>query len=183
MTEATNPSALGALGINGKLFLAQLVNFAIVLVVAWKWAYGPLVKAMDAREKKIKQGLKDADTGRRALSEAEEKKERLLQTARIEAHDLVESAKQEAEQERQRIRAAAQEDLDRQLDEARARLRQDKAAMFASLRQEVGDIVMLATEKVTKRAQDADAQRVWIADAIEQLEIASPKVVRVHRKK
>ncbi|MFA6428993.1 MAG: F0F1 ATP synthase subunit B [Patescibacteria group bacterium] len=171
MTEAvTDPGLLGSLGINGKLFLAQLVNFAIVLFVVWRWAYKPLLKIMDDREKKIKQGLRDAEQSKRALSEADEKKEALLQSARIEAHDLMEETKKNAEHERTNIKIAAQKDLERQLEEARARLRQDKEVMLSSLKKEVAELVVLATEKVTKQAHDPKVQRAIISDAIDGLD-------------
>ena len=49
--EATG--GLGTLGINGKIFLAQLVNFVLVLIVLWRWAFTPIVKILDKRRDQI----------------------------------------------------------------------------------------------------------------------------------
>ena len=45
--EAAKESVLGALGVNWKLFIAQLLNFSVVLFIMWKWVYTPLLKAID----------------------------------------------------------------------------------------------------------------------------------------
>jgi F0F1-type ATP synthase membrane subunit b/b' len=57
MPDPASTDLLGKLGINAPLFLAQLVNFSIVLLVMWKWVYTPLVKLMDKRAQEIADGL------------------------------------------------------------------------------------------------------------------------------
>src|SRR3989338_10025020 len=54
-------SVLGTLGINWKLFLAQLLNFGIVLFVFWKWVVKPLGTTLTKRQERIESGLKNAD--------------------------------------------------------------------------------------------------------------------------
>src|SRR3990167_360095 len=58
--EAAKTDVLGTLGINWKLFMAQLVNVGIVIFVLSKWVFKPLVKLMDDRVKKIDDGLAHA---------------------------------------------------------------------------------------------------------------------------
>jgi len=47
--------------IEWQLIIAQLVNFAIVLFVLWKFAYNPILKTLNDRTKKIEKGVKDAE--------------------------------------------------------------------------------------------------------------------------
>ena len=47
---------LGNLGINGKLFMAQLINFAILFFILRKFAYQPILKVLDERKDKIDKG-------------------------------------------------------------------------------------------------------------------------------
>src|SRR3989338_4615733 len=54
-------SVLGTLGINWKLFLAQLFNFGIVLFVFWKWVVKPLGATLTKRQERIEAGLNNAD--------------------------------------------------------------------------------------------------------------------------
>src|SRR5574340_228833 len=60
-SEASNQGLAGTLGINWKLFIAQLVNFGIILAVLWKWVFIPVAKNLAARTEKIEKSLNDAD--------------------------------------------------------------------------------------------------------------------------
>ena len=51
---------LGNLGLDPGLFIAQLVNFLVVLLVLWRFAYRPLLKLLSERTEKIEGGLKMA---------------------------------------------------------------------------------------------------------------------------
>ena len=56
--EATG--GLGSLGLNVKIFIAQLINFAIVVLVLWKWVYNPIVALLEKRQTTIEKSLKEA---------------------------------------------------------------------------------------------------------------------------
>src|SRR3954467_12266796 len=62
-TEATTASGgvLGTLGVDWKLFLAQLINFGIVLFIFWKWVVKPLGTTLTKRQERIEAGLKNAE--------------------------------------------------------------------------------------------------------------------------
>ena len=67
---ATGP--IGALGINLKLFIAQLINFAVILLVLWRFAYKPLLAIMKERQKKIEDSLDNAKKIETRLGQAEQ---------------------------------------------------------------------------------------------------------------
>ena len=60
------------LGIDVKLVIAQLVNFFILLYVLKRFAYKPVLKILEDRERKIEKGLKDAQSAEKRLHEMEE---------------------------------------------------------------------------------------------------------------
>jgi F-type H+-transporting ATPase subunit b len=170
MTEpVSSAGVLGTLGINGKLFIAQLVNVSVILFVVWRWVYRPLLRLMDAREKKIAEGLANADKAKLSLSDAERTREELLRTARLDAHALMETARQEAEEERKRLMAQTQADLERQLEEARDRLKREKDATLDQARKEVAQLVLNVTEKVVPGVVAGDRERALIQQAIAEL--------------
>ena len=90
-------SVIETLGINGKLLLAQLINFGIVVFVMWRWVYKPLMKMMDERAKEIAGGLKNAKEAELQLSSASSEKEALLNAARAEAHAILEDGRAKSE--------------------------------------------------------------------------------------
>ena len=48
---------IGVLGINGKIFLAQLVNFGLILLVLWRFAFKPIVARLEARRERIEKKI------------------------------------------------------------------------------------------------------------------------------
>ena len=169
MTEPTT-GVLQTLGINWMLFLAQLINFGLVLYVVYRFIFKSVLKTMDDRAKKIGQGLTDADKAKKQLEEAEAHKKAVLQAAKREANGLVDAAKEKAEQEKQKIVDSTQADLDRQLEEARARLKHEKEGIIGAIKNEMADLVTLATEKVSAGAVNVAGQRDLVKQAIDELE-------------
>src|SRR4051812_9569976 len=58
---AESSGGIGSLGIDKVKFIAQLVNFAILLFVLWKYAFGPVGRKLEERTAKIEKALHDAD--------------------------------------------------------------------------------------------------------------------------
>ena len=62
---------MAALGINLGFFIFQVLNFTIVLVLLYAWAYKPILNALENRKKKIAQGMEDARIAAEARANAE----------------------------------------------------------------------------------------------------------------
>jgi F-type H+-transporting ATPase subunit b len=103
-----------SLGLDWKLLLAQIVNFAILFVILKKVLYKPLIKAIDDRNKKINDALKNsqeienklkkiADTEANLISKAKEnakkEKDELMAAASLEREKMIEDAKESAKRE------------------------------------------------------------------------------------
>jgi len=169
MTEAASPGVLQSLGLNWQLFLAQLINFSLVLYVVWRWIYRPLLKIMDARSKKIEQGLANAEAAKKQLAEADTQRKNIAQAARKEGQRLVEEARKKAEQEKGRVMAETEVSLDIQLNDARARLKHEKEAVIGAIKNEMADLISQATEKVAMGAVDQTKQRDLIKQALQDM--------------
>lgn len=167
--EATG--ALGKLGVNGQLFLAQLVNFAIVLFVMWRWVYKPLMQKMDERAKKISDGLVFSQKADVRLSEAELEKEKVVQSAKAEAHVLMEQASAKAEALRHEKLAQAKTEIEKIITEAKEQIKNERTSAFDALKKDVADLVTLATAKVVSGI-DAKTQRGLVQNAIKEIEKA-----------
>ncbi|MFH1973819.1 MAG: F0F1 ATP synthase subunit B [Patescibacteria group bacterium] len=141
---------IGALGINAKLLLAQLVNFSVLLFVMWKWVYTPLLKTMDARAKKIQDGLDFAKQASLQLKEIDEEHRRMLREAKAEAHALIEDAALKAEAVRKSKTTETASEIEKMLADAKTRMAQERDATFEVLRNDIAQFVTLATKKVVE---------------------------------
>ncbi len=172
MSEPVSQSILGSLGINGRLFIGQLVNFAVILFVVWRWVYKPLLRMMDEREKKISGGLRNAETAERRMAECASQTQSMRRRAEQDAEQLMEDAKKQAEEKRRQIMDETQKELDRQLSDAKERLAREKEIVLDSARREVVDLVTLALEKIAPGVARGEHGKKFIDDAVMDLERA-----------
>ncbi|HWR00114.1 MAG TPA: F0F1 ATP synthase subunit B [Candidatus Methylomirabilis sp.] len=169
-TEAVHSNVLGTLGINWKLILAQLVNVGIVIFVLTKWVFKPLLKLMEERAKKIDDGLQHAKEADSRLKQAKEFESELIAKARAEARTIIDEAVANGEKERTQRVERSKQDIDAQIEDAKSKVRQERTDALEAVRREVGELVMLATGKVTAGAVDEEAQRRYLERALGELE-------------
>lgn len=139
---------LGSLGINGKLFLAQLVNFAILFFVLKKFAYQPILKVLDDRKDKIEKGLKNAEEAGEKLEKITIKEKEVLSKANAKAQSILLQAESKAEKNRQIAVKKTEEDVNILMKRAEQRIQEKKEQMLDDLKKDVAELVVLATEKV-----------------------------------
>lgn len=168
MVNEASQSVLGTLGISWKLFLAQLINFAIVVAVMWKWVYTPLLKMMDQRAKQIAQGLKDASDAKKRLAEGDAEKDKLIRDARGEGQKLIEEAQNRSETLRQEKLEQTKAEIEKIVAETKERINQEKEATFNALQNDIADLIAQATEKVALKF-DEKQQRMLISEALTEL--------------
>lgn len=147
MPPEAHESVLGALGVNWKLFIAQLVNFSVVLFVMWKWVYRPLLKIIDARTAKIDKGLKDAEAAASAKSGAEKASEEAILTARREAQRILEEAQKQAGTERAEMKAKTQAELAALIQQGKDALAAEKEKMVREARSDIAELAVEAAKK------------------------------------
>jgi F-type H+-transporting ATPase subunit b len=170
MTEVTQTGVLESLGINWMLLIAQFVNFAFIVLILWLLVYRPLMRAIDKRNKKIADGLSQAEQAEQALFKAEQDKEAMLRAAEKQAEKTLSEVRQEAIDERKRLQAETQAELERQLSLSREKLKQEKEHMVTEAKKELGELVVLATAKVTEGELKIPAQKKIVEGALSQVE-------------
>ena len=151
--EATG--GLGALGINLKIFLAQLVNFLVVIFVLWKWAYHPIVKMLESRTEKIEKGMKAAQAAETRLAEFEAKKSAMLKEAKQEAARIQEEARAAAEEQKDRLIVRAKEQVSEVIAKGKEQLKAEKEAMIREAREDLVHLVIEGARKILEDGVDA----------------------------
>lgn len=159
MTEVVSqPGLLGSLGIKGGLFVAQLINFLVILFIVWRWIYRPLLRSMDERGQKIALGLRQAEEAKTALRDAQEAKRTFLKEADHEARSLVEKARTEAEKQRQAMLSQTRQEIERQVEQVRLQLKEEREATMKAAKGEIAGLVLLATQKVLGQSLNEESR-------------------------
>jgi F-type H+-transporting ATPase subunit b len=146
--HATEPGIAGMFGISWKLFIAQLVNFAIVLLVLWKWVFTPVTRALQKRTARIEESLRTAEKVAHEKTEFEKWKKGEMSKARIEGSAIVAQAKTEAEVVRAELLAKAKQEQEKLLQEGKLELERAETQMLQEAKGKLAELVVSATEKV-----------------------------------
>lgn len=127
------------MNINATL-IGQSIAFIVFVLFCMKYVWPPLLSVMQAREKRIAEGLDTADRADKdlelakqeaahKLKEAKEQAALIVEQANKRAGNIIEEAKLQAQQESERLKAAAQADLEREVARAREQLRAQVSAL------------------------------------------------------
>jgi len=160
---------LGTLGIDWKLFLAQLVNFAIVLFVFWKWVVKPLGTTLTNRQEKIEQGLKNAEYTEAEKKNFEEWKLAEMKKVRTEADQILRTTTDTANKIKQDTLTEAQVQAAKVMEQAKTTMESDKAQMMKEARAEISTLVISASEKILRAKLDGKHDQELISNSIKDV--------------
>jgi F-type H+-transporting ATPase subunit b len=159
--EGADPGLVGQFGINGKIILAQLVNFGVVAFLLWRFAFKPVLATMDERQHTIAEGLRFAEQAKTDLQEAEKRQAEILREANSKAQEILHEAREasRAFEERMKNETTAQiQEMRRRAEDANELERQK---MLSEVRGEVARLVVLTSAQVLQRELGAeDRQRL-----------------------
>lgn len=137
-------------GIDWRLLVIQTINFALLLLILWRYLYRPLVKVLDERRGKIAESVQKAEAADRRLAEADMEGKSLVAAAGKEAEGLVAAGRSRAAGESAEILKKTEEKAHALLADASARAEEAKRQALAAGEKEIARAAMLAAEKILK---------------------------------
>jgi len=146
-------SLLDAFGIDGKLLVAQLVNFGVLFVALTWLLYKPVMKTLDERAAKIAQGVEDAEIASEKAAHADEEAAKVVKGAETEAEGIVSSARDLAGSEKSRIMKEAEARAAQVAADAEARAEETAAKALRDSEKEVARLAVLAAERVLRESK------------------------------
>ena len=141
---------IGALGFNLPALVAQLINFALLLIIFRLLLYKPLLKMLDERKQRIQEGLEASDEAKRRLSETEQEVAKELDKARQQGQEQIAQAQQIAARIQEEARRRRETEAEQLLERARGEIALERDSAIASLRREFADLTITAAERVIK---------------------------------
>jgi len=154
---------------NPGLIFWTAVTFVIVLLILKKIAWGPILTALEEREKGIQSSI---DRAHKAKDEAEailQKNRALLSKADAESDRIIREGKDYAEKLRADLTEKAQAEAKKMIATAKEEIEQEKRRALDVLRNEVADLAVKGAEKIIKTALDADMQKKIVNTMIQDL--------------
>jgi F-type H+-transporting ATPase subunit b len=162
-------SLISSFHIDWKLMLAQMVNFAVVFFVLYRFALKPLKKLMDERGKTIAGGLENAEKQKELLSAQKAEYDATLAQARTEAATIMKEVKKDAEIKRAELLESAKEEAQALVAAGREQLKAEKEKMLGEAKGELVSMVTRAAEKVLGETVNAKVESKLVEESIKNI--------------
>jgi F-type H+-transporting ATPase subunit b len=149
---------LEKLGINPIFLLSQIVNFLILAFLLQRFAYKPILNALDARRERIEKGLEDARLAEEARANAESERQQILDEARVEAQGIVAEANQRGETQAAKIIEEARAQAQALRGEARSEAQAERDRMLGEMRGQISALAITAANQLIGESLDEQRQ-------------------------
>lgn len=151
---------------NVALMVFTVVLFVTVLGVLWKFAWGPLLKALDEREGRIRDSLEAADRAREESRQASLEHERVLAEARRQASAIIEEGKRDAQVVKDGIVAQARCETEALRTRTLAEIERAKNNAVYEIHDRAVELSYLMVEKIIGKALSPSDHEALVKDTI-----------------
>jgi F-type H+-transporting ATPase subunit b len=132
------------------LFLMQVLLFVGLLLLLKKFAWKPILDAVNEREEGIKDALLSAENAKKEMRELQANNERILQEARLERDTMLKEAREIKEKMIADAKEDAQVQGQKMIEQAKASIEGEKNAAMAELKAHVSSLSLEIAEKLLK---------------------------------
>ncbi len=155
--------------VNFGLFFWTWVVFILLFLVLKRFAWPPIVRATEERERRIARQLEESDKMNAEAKAALGEHRSLLAKAKDEAQGLINEAKTLAQREREQLLSKTREEQDQILERAKREISAERERAVAELRKEAVDLSLAAASKLIQQRLDSDADRRIVEDYLGSL--------------
>ncbi|WP_242663300.1 F0F1 ATP synthase subunit B, partial [Flavobacterium psychrophilum] len=141
------------------LFILQIILFVGLILLLKKFAWKPILDAVNEREDGIKNALLSAENARTEMQNLQADNQRILQEARLERDNMLKDAREIKEKMIADSKTEAQAQGIKMIEQAKAAIESEKNAAMAELKSQVSNLSIEIAEKLLKdELSNKDAQ-------------------------
>ena len=143
------------------LIFWTVVTFVVLLAILWKFAWNPILGALEAREQAIQRTIDDAERLQAEAGALLEQHRAKLAEARSEGNRVLDEARQAGERMKSEMLEKARAEADRVIERAHRQLELETEKALQDVRSRAADLALLAAERVLERSlSEADHRRL-----------------------
>ena len=151
------------------LFIWTILTFLVLLYLLAKFAWGPLLQALESRQDAIRKALDDAQQAKGELERLHQESARIIAKARQEADAVITRSRSDAESLREELRAKARTEAEGIVRNAERQIQAETARAVQHIRHEAVDLsVAIASKLIQRNLSNEDNERL-IEDTLRQL--------------
>ena len=156
------------------LYIWTIVVFLALLALLGKFAWRPLLDALEKRQESIRRSLDDAAKAKQELEWLQVESQRILAEARAEAETIVARTREDANRLRDEMRQKAQQEAANIVKNAQKQIELETARALQQIRHEAVDISVGIASKLLQRNVSKEDNERLIEDTFRQLEAQRP---------
>jgi len=150
------------LGINLGFLIFQILNFLVLMVILYLFAYNPILNMLTNRKKKIAQSLEDARVAAEARANAEKEASKIITEAQAKSNQTVREATERAEAAGREVKALVEAEAAKSREQALAEAQQERDRILADVRGQVAALAIAATQKLIGETLDEKRQHALL---------------------
>ncbi|MDX6653044.1 MAG: F-type H+-transporting ATPase subunit b [Solirubrobacterales bacterium] len=155
------------------LMVWTLVLFLFTMWVLSKVAYPRIADALDKRANAIRESIESAERQRKEADELLSEYRQRLKEAREQADEIVDRARKAAETAKAEASAEGKSKREELVDAAKRDIEAETRRSLEKIRNEVADLTLLATEKVTRKSLDSADHKRLIEEALKEVDFSA----------
>jgi F-type H+-transporting ATPase subunit b len=169
---ATEEASGGLIDVVPGLMIWTLICFGITFYVLKRFAFARIQQGIDERRDRIRKAVEEADHAREEARQLLEQHRALIGQAKGEAAEILAEARKVADAQFERVKGEAEAERQRRLEETKRQIEAETKRSLDLIREEVADLTLQATARVTGKVLDAEDQRRLIDEAIAELDFS-----------
>jgi F-type H+-transporting ATPase subunit b len=156
------------------LYIWTIVVFLVLLGLLAKFAWRPLLEALEKRQESIRRSLDDAAKAKQELERLQTESQRILAQARSEAESIVARTRDDANRLRDELRQKAQQEAGNIVKNAERQIELETARAVQQIRHEAVELSVAIASKLLQRNVSKEDNERLIEDTFRQLEAQRP---------
>ncbi len=166
--ESESAGGISLLIPNMAEFVPMIIAFVVMWLVFAKVVYPVIIGMIDKRANMIKENLEQAEESKIRSARLLEEREQMLEDAKLEAADIIASARNTAEATRARIEAEAHAQAQAIIDRAHQTAEAEKASVALELQRSVAEISVMVAGRLVGEDLSDDQHRKIIERYVEE---------------
>ena len=169
-SEAVDGGVLASLGINGTMFITQLINFGVVAVILWFLILKPLTKKMAERQNMIDNSIENSKKIETNLMMSEKRYQEKIDQAKVDANKVIDKAQQDAVKLSEDMKLKAKSEIELLVVQARKNIKIERDESISDIKQQAANLIVSAAEKILSGKLDSAKDQKIIEEAMESME-------------
>ena len=152
------------------LFIWTILTFVVLVALLARFAWRPLLEALERRQATIAQSLDDAQRARQELERLQRESAQMMAAARTEAEAIIARSRSDAEALREELKQKARSEAATIVKNAERQIQLETARAIQQIRHEAVDLSVAIASKILRRQVSREDNEALIQEALKQAE-------------